>query len=63
MGKPQFGKIAYKKKTNMRVFPDIRKAKKIIGWSPKINFIKGLKLTIRSSDESAALSQYYNELL
>ena len=47
-GKPQFGKIAYKKKTNMRVFPDIRKAKKIIGWSPKINFIKGLKLTIRS---------------
>ena len=30
----------------MKLYPDIRKAKKIIGWTPKINFFQGIKKTI-----------------
>ena len=30
----------------MKLYPDIRKAKKIIGWKPKINFFQGIKKTI-----------------
>lgn len=47
-GKPQFGKIKYKKGTNMKLFPKIEKAKKIIQWTPKTKFLKGLNLTINS---------------
>ena len=45
-GQPLFGKLKYKKDTNMKLYPDIRKAKKIIGWTPKINFFQGIKKTI-----------------
>ena len=45
-GKPQFGKLKYKKETNMKLYPDIKKAKRIIGWYPKVKFLQGLKLTI-----------------
>ena len=45
-GQPLFGKLKYKKNTNMKLYPDIRKAKKIIGWTPKINFFQGIKKTI-----------------
>ena len=45
-GKPQFGKLKYKKDTNMKIYPNINKAKQIINWRPKVNFNKGLKLTI-----------------
>ncbi len=45
-GQPQFGKLKYKKGINMKLYPDIRKAKKIIGWKPKINFFQGIKKTI-----------------
>ena len=45
-GQPLFGKLKYKKGTNMKLYPDIRKAKKIIGWTPKINFFQGIKKTI-----------------
>ena len=45
-GQPLFGKLNYKKGTNMKLYPDIRKAKKIIGWTPKINFFHGIKKTI-----------------
>ena len=45
-GEPLFGKLKYKKNTNMKLYPDIRKAKKIIGWTPKINFSRGIKKTI-----------------
>ena len=47
-GTPEFGKIKYKKNINMRSFPNIKKAKKIINWSPKINIYKGLNLTINT---------------
>jgi nucleoside-diphosphate-sugar epimerase len=50
-GNPQFGKIKLRKEEQMKIYPDIGKAKKILKWKPKISFTKGLSLTI----------QYYNE--
>ena len=49
-GNPQFGKIKLRKEEQMKIYPDISKAKKFLKWKPKINFIKGLAKTI----------QYYN---
>ncbi len=49
-GNPQFGKIKLRKEEQMKIYPDISKAKKLLKWKPKINFIKGLAKTI----------QYYN---
>jgi len=47
-GKPQFGKIKYRKDENMKLYPDINKAYKILNWRPKINFKKGIKIVINS---------------
>ena len=49
-GKPQFGKIKLRKEEQMEIYPDIRKAKRILNWKPKISFLKGIVKTI----------QYYN---
>jgi nucleoside-diphosphate-sugar epimerase len=45
-GKPQFNKIKLRKEEQMIVYPSLYKAKKILKWKPKINFITGLKKTI-----------------
>ncbi len=45
-GKPEFGKIAMRKEEFIKYYPDINKAKKLIGWKPKKNFIKSLSATI-----------------
>ena len=37
-GKPEFGKIAMRKEEFIKYYPDINKAKKLIGWKPKKNF-------------------------
>ena len=50
-GNPQFGKIKLRKEEQMKIYPDISKAKKFLKWKPKINFTKGLLKTIK----------YYNE--
>jgi len=34
-GRPDFGKIPYRKRENMSLYADISKAKQIIGWQPK----------------------------
>lgn len=47
LGEPEFGKIKLRKEENLVTYPSISKAKKIIGWRPKINFSKGIKNTIR----------------
>ena len=47
-GKPQYGKLKYKKGINMELFPNIKKAKLKIGWFPKVTLAKGLSLTIKS---------------
>jgi len=49
-GNPQFGKIKLRKEEQMKIYPDIGKARRILNWKPKINFLKGLSKTI----------QYYN---
>ena len=46
-GHPQFGKIKLRKDEILRLYPDIKKAKKKINWKPKISFEKGLKSTIK----------------
>ncbi len=50
-GKPNFGKIKLRKDEISKIFPDISKAKKILKWSPKIKFKKGLEETIRSYEK------------
>ena len=47
-GKPMFGKIKYKKNSNMKLYPNITSAKKILKWKPNLKFAKGLNLTINS---------------
>ena len=46
-GKPQFGEIKLRKEEQMRIYPDIFKARRILNWKPKINFLDGLKKTIK----------------
>ncbi len=47
-GNIKFGKIKYRKDENMKLYPDIHKAKKKLKWRPKFNFYKGIKITINS---------------
>jgi len=47
-GKPQFGKIKYRKGENMKVYPNINKALIKLKWKPKINFNKGIKNLVNS---------------
>ena len=46
-GNPQFGKIKLRKDEILKIYPNISKAKKILRWSPKVKFYKGLIETIR----------------
>ena len=50
-GYPLFGKIKLRKEEILKVYPDIKKAKNIIKWKPKISFKKGLKSTIKFYSE------------
>jgi UDP-glucose 4-epimerase len=50
-GKPQFGAIKLRKEEQMKIYPDIFKARRTLNWKPKINFLDGLKKTIK----------YYND--
>ena len=45
-GKPQFGLVPYRVGENMKLFADISKAKRVLGWSPKVNLVDGLKKVI-----------------
>ena len=46
-GKPQFGKIKYKKNENMRVFCNPKKAKKKLKWVSKVKIVNGISKTIK----------------
>ena len=50
-GSPQFGKIKMRKDEITKLYPSIKKAKKVINWRPKISFQKGLKSTIKFYNE------------
>jgi len=47
LGNPQFNKIKLRKEEKIKTYPNLDKAKKIIKWSAKIDFSKGLKKTIK----------------
>ena len=38
--------MPYRVSENMELFADVSKAKRILGWSPKINLVDGLKEVI-----------------
>ena len=46
-----FGKIQLRKEENIKTYPNIEKAKKIIKWKPKISFLKGIIYTIKSYEK------------
>ena len=46
-GFPEFGKIKLRNEENIVTYPNIEKARKLIGWKPKINFNNGIKKTIK----------------
>ena len=52
-GYPQFGKIKLRKDEILKLYPNIKKARNIIHWKPKVSFEKGLKLTIKFYNEQA----------
>jgi nucleoside-diphosphate-sugar epimerase len=45
-GKPQFGKIKFRKDEINNLYPSITKAKKILKWTPRVKINLGLKKTI-----------------
>ena len=47
-GKPQFGKIKYRKDENMKVYPNIKKAFIKLKWKPQINLNEGIKIVIKT---------------
>ncbi|HTB80547.1 MAG TPA: NAD(P)-dependent oxidoreductase [Opitutaceae bacterium] len=51
-GTPLFGKIAYRRGENMELYPDISKAKSILGWKPQVALDQGLKETIQWSRDN-----------
>ena len=48
MGNPQFGMIKYRKDENMKLYPNIKKAKSKLNWKPNFSFDKGIKIVIQS---------------
>ena len=46
-GKPLFGKIKLRKDEIDKLYPNVKKAKKILKWEPKISLKTGLKKTIK----------------
>lgn len=46
-GRPQFGLIPFRKDENMSLYADIKKAKELLDWQPKINMTDGLTRTIK----------------
>ena len=45
-GVPEFGLVKLRKDEILRLYPNIKKLKKLINWKPKISFNKGLRKTI-----------------
>ena len=45
-GRPIFGQIKLRKEENLITYPNIKKAKILLKWKPKISFKKGIIKTI-----------------
>lgn len=46
-GHPEYGVIPYRMGESMALYPDIKKANKLLNWHPKIELADGLQQTIR----------------
>ena len=46
-GKPEFGKIKFRREENIETFPSIKKVKSTFKWKPRINLKNGIKTTIK----------------
>jgi len=46
-GKPLFGVIELRKDEQLKIYPNISKAKQFFNWKPKISIFEGLKKTIK----------------
>ena len=47
LGKPLFGKVKLRKDEILTLYPEIKKAKKILSWKPEIPFNKGVDIIIK----------------
>lgn len=47
-GEPQYGAVAYRAGENMALYPDIAKARSLLGWEPQISFEEGIQKTINA---------------
>ena len=45
-GMPIYGKIPYRDNENMSIFTEIKKAKALLNWEPKVSLDDGIKRTI-----------------
>lgn len=52
MGAPQFGKIKLRKEENLITYPNVSKLQRYTKTKPKVNFVKGLKKTIKFYKEN-----------
>ena len=46
-GSPKFNKIKLRNEEQIKIYPDMRKTRKIFNWKPKVNFSEGLVKTIK----------------
>lgn len=46
-GKPEYGRVPYRSGENMALYPDVSKAKTLLGWSPVTSLDVGLANTIQ----------------
>ena len=47
LGIPKFGEIKLRNEEQLKIYPDMRKTRKIFNWKPKVNFSEGLVKTIK----------------
>ena len=58
-GQPEFGAIDYRCGENMALYADVSKAKRLLGWSPKISMHDGLAKTVKWTSSSARQENIY----
>lgn len=50
-GVPSYGQVAYRAGENMSLYPDISRARSLLGWEPQVSFEEGIRETISALQE------------